>query len=405
MNSSRARHSSRRKSAPSRFHGWLVAVGLVGFLACASGIVWSSVRPDAGASGPRVSTVAVTRGTIERSVITTGVLQPLELVDVGAQISGQLRSLKVKLGARVQRGQLLAEIDPVLNQAKLIEAEATLENLRAQRHAKAEQLVLAELQSRRAAVLVKQDALSRAEVEVIESNVRVARTGVTSLDAQIRQAEAIVTTARTNLGYTRIVAPMDGEVVSIIAREGQTLNANQQAPIIMRIARLDTMTVWAQVPEAEITRLRVGHPVAFTVLGDPDNRRAGRIRQVLPAPEIVNGVVFYNALFDVANANGALKVQMTAQVYFTVDRAEDALTVPLAALGPDPKARPNRHRVTVVGAGGTEDVRIVETGIKDGAMAQVTRGLAEGDLVVAEDDEQPRRARKSGTNVAKARAK
>ena len=299
----------------------------------------------------------------------------------GAWHSGDLRC------AGMGCGDLLAEVDPTLNQAKLIEAEATLENLRAQRLAKEEQRVLAQLQKKRAEILLRQDALARAEVEVIDSNYRVALTGVHSLDAQIKQAHALLATARANLSYTRIAAPIDGEVVSIIAREGQTLNANQQAPMIMRIARLDTMTIWAQVPEAEVMRLRVGQPVHFSVLGDPDTRRSGTIGQILPAPEVVNGVVFYNALFDVPNRDGALKVQMTAQVFFVVDQAPDALTVPLAALGPDKQGRPNRHRVKVLGADGKLETRIVQTGIKDGATAQILKGLAEGEQVlVGEDD-------------------
>jgi membrane fusion protein, macrolide-specific efflux system len=383
------------KRFPRTALGWVAVAAIIGALGVVSKVVWSSVNGTPNRD-PGM-TAAAARGAIERTVVAAGVVQPLEFVDVGAQISGQLKSLKVKLGERVKRGQLLAEIDATLNQAKLIEAEATVENLRAQRHAKQEQLVLAQLQKKRGETLLRQDALARAEVEIIDSNYRVAVTGVSSLDAQIKQAQAILTTAQTNLGYTRIVAPMDGEIVTIVAREGQTLNANQQAPMLMRIARLDTMTVWAQVPEAEVTRLKVGHPVHFSVLGEPDQRREGRIRQILPGPEVVNGVVFYNALFDVPNPDGVLKVQMTAQVFFIVEQAADALLIPLSALGADSRGRPNHHRVNVVKADGTTDRRTVETGIKDGAIVQVLKGLEEGERVAVDDDEPRKPAKKSGS--------
>ena len=381
---------AKRNSYQALF-GWLA---IVAALAAASTLVWSNSVPDEPAS--LLPTARVARGAIERTVVATGVLQPYEFVDVGTMISGQLSSLKVKLGDRVAKGQLLAEIDPEVNHAKVIEAEGTLENLQAQRRAKAEQSVLAELQSKRGELLLREDALARAEAEVLASNRRVALAAVRSLDAQIKQARAQLQTARANLAFTRIVAPMEGEVVSITARAGQTLNANQQTPTILRVARLEMMTVWAQVAEGDVISLRQEQEVYFSVLGEPDRRRVGRIRQILPAPEILNNVVFYNALFDVPNPDGALKVQMTAQVFFVVDRDADALLVPLAALRPDKSGARGRNRVEVLREDGGVDARTIQTGIKNGASVQVVSGLREGESVLVGETASKRQNKKAG---------
>jgi len=367
---------------------WLAFVAA---LAAAGTQAWSRSASDDAAL--QLATVRVERGVIERTVVAVGALQPSEFVDVGAQISGQLKSLHVKLGDRVVKGQLLAEIDPILNDSKVVEAEATLENLRAQRRAKSEQLALAALQRKRGELLLRQDALARAEVEVLDANYRVAHASVVALDAQIKQALAALQTARTNLGFTRIVSPMEGEVVSIAAREGQTLNANQQTPTVLRIARLETMTVWTQVTEADVAGLEPEREVQFSVLGEPDRRRSGRIRQILPAPEIVNGVVFYNALFDVPNPDGMLKVQMTAQVFFVVDRAADALIVPLGALQPDRSGTPHRRRVEVLREDGEVERRTIQTGIRSATAVQVLSGLREGEAVVVGGPDNRRKGR------------
>lgn len=393
-----AKHSSRFRILPWSLFG---AAALVLVATFTWREVWSDGNERRKAAANYLTTT-VTKGPIERTVIAAGVVQPVQFVDVGAQISGQLRALNVRLGDRVTQGQLLGEIDPVLNQAKLVEAEATVENLRAQRRARFDQLTLADQQRKRSQALVALDAMAKSEAEVMDSNYRVALSSITSLDAQIKQAQAGIATARAQLGYTRIVAPMDGEVITIMARQGQTLNANQTAPNILRIARLDTMTVWAQVAEADITSLKVGQDAYFTILGDQQNRRSGKVRQILPGPEVVNGVVFYNALFDVPNPDGDLKVQMTAQVFFVQDQAGEALLVPLAALRPDNQGRTDRHRIKVVLADGTAETRSVKTGIKGASMVQVLGGLNEGDQVVIGDEPgAPRAAKPTKPRVAK----
>jgi macrolide-specific efflux system membrane fusion protein len=161
--------------------------------------------------------------------------------------------------------------------------------------------------------------------------------------------------------------------------EGQTLNANQQAPTILRIADLSTMTVWAQVSEADIIRVKVGQDVYFTVLGGP-RRWSGKVRQILPSPELINNVVFYDVLFDIPNPERALDIQMTAQVFIVLAQAKGVLLVPAAAIGNAGEG--TATTVQVLKADGSVERRAIKIGIKSELSAEVTEGLQEKELVV-----------------------
>jgi membrane fusion protein, macrolide-specific efflux system len=207
----------------------------------------------------------------------------------------------------------------------------------------------------------------------------VAFADVASLTAQMKQATAAVGPAAANLGYTRITAPMAGEVVSITTLEGQTINANQQAPNILRIADMTTMTVCAQVSEADIVRVKVGQAVYFTVLGQP-RRWSGTVRQILPTPELISNVVFYDVLFDIPNPDRALNIQMTAQVFIVLAAAKHALLIPAAAVG---NASPGSTiNVLVLSTAGRPESRAITIGIRSEISAQVTAGLVEHEQVV-----------------------
>lgn len=354
---------------------WLIGVLLV---VAGAGIFWFlSAR---GKAQVHYATTAVKRGDVENTVVAAGILQPVRYVDVGAQTSGQLKSLQVKRGDQVEKDQLLAEIDPVLASSALTAAQAMLENLTAQREAKRTQLVLAKQQLDRSEYLVKRDFIAASEADIARATYNATFAEVNSLSSQIKQAEAAIATARASLGYTRITAPMAGEVVSITTLEGQTVNANQQAPIILRLADLNTMTVWAQVSEADVVRVKIGQDVYFTVLGQPERRRYGKVRQILPAPELINNVVFYNALFDIPNPQKELKIQMTAQVFIVVAQAKGALLIPTAAIGKASES--GRIQVRVLKADGGAELRTIKIGIKSEIARQVTDGLKEGEQVV-----------------------
>jgi macrolide-specific efflux system membrane fusion protein len=367
---------------PSKFQAllhrrsvWLVLLLLVAVL-FAFGYHWAFGKPEV-----LYNTAAVERGDIESTVVAAGIVQPFKYVDVGAQTSGVLKSLKVIRGNQVKKDQLIAEIDPVLADTALIAANAEVENMISQRSVKQAQLVLAKVQRDRNEKLFSQGdgSVSTSDRDITRANYDVALAEVASLSAQIKQATAAVDTAKANRGYTKIMAPMAGEVVSITLLEGQTLNANQQAPNILRIADISTVTVWAQVSEADIVRVKPNLNVYFTVLGSP-RRWNGTVRQILPTPELINNVVFYDVLFDIPNPERELKIQMTAQVFIVLAQAKGVLLVPAAAVGSAGEG--TSITVRVLKADGTVEQRAIKIGIKSEILAEVTEGLTEKELII-----------------------
>ena len=223
-------------------------------------------------------------GNVEQTVLASGALQPFEQVDVGAQATGQIRALRVALGDRVSKGQLLAVIDPSTQQNNLRNAEAGLAQERAQRLGQAATLLQNQLALQRQRITLAADASSQADFEAAEATVKAGQASLSALDAQIQQAQVAVDKAKVDLGYTSIVAPIDGVVIGIPVKQGQTLNAVQSAPTVVKIAKLDLMTVRAQVSEADVIKVRPGQVVYFTILGDHhhhDQQRLERRRGLL----------------------------------------------------------------------------------------------------------------------------
>lgn len=281
---------------------------------------------------PNYRTAEVRRGDIESAIVALGTLEPLNYVDVGAQVSGILTRLNFEIGDEVRQGDLVAEIDPMLAQSRVDASQAQLRELEASKLQQEAQLALALAKAERNRALLDADAISQAEAEATDADLAVARARIAQLDAQIARTQSTLEGDLTSLGYTKIYAPMSGTVISHSAVEGQTLNANQTAPVIMRIADLSVMTVKADISEADVPRLRPGMPAYFTTLGNPDREWRTTVRQVLPEPEIVNDVVLYKALLDVQNPDRALLPSMSAQVSFVLGEVGDALVIPAAAL-------------------------------------------------------------------------
>lgn len=325
------------------------------------------------------TTVAVERGDVESTVVAAGIVQPFKYVDVGAQTSGKLKTLKVTRGDQVTMDQLLAEIDPILANTALSAATAALRNTTSQRAVKQAQLVLTRAERTRNDSLYAQQLISTNDRDVARANHDAAFADAASVSAQMKQASAVVDTAKANLGYTKITAPMAGEVVSISLLEGQTLNANQSAPNILRIADISTMTVWAQVSEADIVEVKLGQEVYFTVLG-ASQRWTGKVRQVLPTPELINNVVFYDVLFDIPNPGRELKIQMTAQVFIVLAQAKGVLKLPIAAIGHTGEG--GEVQVQVLKADGSLELRSIRIGIRSEISAEVKSGLQENERVV-----------------------
>ncbi len=329
-------------------------------------------------AAPVPRTVPVVLGDVEQTVTALGSVEPRDYVDVGTQVSGQLRRLHVDIGDEVTKGQLLAEIDPTVYETRVRASRARLADLEAQLVQRTAETDLARAQASRNRQLFAEGIISRDAVETAEAALRVADGRIASLKAQIEEAEATLTGDVANLGYTRIHAPMSGTVVSRDAVEGQTVNASQTAPTLIRIADLDTVTVRAQVAEADVVKLRAGLPAYFTTLGMPERRWGTRVRQILPTPETLNDVVLHHVLLDVPNPDRALGTDMTAQVFFLLGAARDVPVIPVEALGP---GRGNRHQVRVL-SGDEVVVKPVEIGLRSRTTAVVVSGLAVGDRVV-----------------------
>lgn len=347
--------------------------------------------------GPAVVTAEVTRGSLEKTVVATGKLEPEEMVSVGAQASGRVQKLHVELGDRVEAGQLIAEIDsqPQANQLQIARAE--LASAEAQRAVRMAALARVEASFRRQQAMVAGEATSHADFEAAEAELKATRAEIAAIDAQITQAKVNVNNASVNLGYTRINAPMTGEVLAIVTKQGQTVNANQTTPTIVILGNLDRMTVKAEVSEADVINVAPGMPVWFTILGNPDQRYETTLRQIEPAPEsIVSEVsastsgqggtsatstaIYYNALFDVPNPERRLRPMMTAQVSIVLAQRENVLTIPATALGarqPD-----GGHIVRVLDEEGQPRERKIKTGLSTSVAVEVVDGLREGEQVI-----------------------
>ncbi len=320
-------------STPRRRSGKRMALagGIVAALAAAGWYGWQHYHAEEDALS-RYLIASVQQGDIEDLVTATGSLQPSDYVDVGAQVSGQLEKIYAEVGSVVKKGDLLAEIDSTVYRATVDARRAALKNLQATLQARQSDLQLAEQQLQRQQNLARDSATSEESLQQSQASLRSARAQVASVQAQIEQAESTLRVDETSLKYSQILAPMDGVVVSISLKQGQTINASQSSPTLLRIADLSTMTVQTQVSEADVTRLRPGMPVYFTTLGSRNRRYQGELRKVEPTPTVNNNVVLYNALFDVKNQQRNLLPQMTAQVFFVAAEAHDTLVVPAGAV-------------------------------------------------------------------------
>lgn len=326
-------------------------------------------------------TAVVTKGDIEQSVTALGSLEPKNYVDVGAQVSGTLEKMHVEIGDLVTKGQLLAEVDPTVYESTVAADRAGLKDLEAQIKGQQAQLTLAQIQNRRNQQLLKNNAVSKDTAETSAAQVKLYAANIEASKAQLEKAQSTLDGDLANLGYTKIYAPMDGTVTSQTTLQGQTLNNRQSAPTILQIADLSTMTVKAQVAEADVSKLRPGMPVYFTTLGMPDRKWHSTVRQILPTPETINDVILYNALIDIKNPDNALMTSMTAQVFFVLGEAKNVPLVPMTALKPAQNGDEKSYRVTVM-EGGSPKMRIVKIGLQNRLSAQVLSGLEVGDEVV-----------------------
>jgi macrolide-specific efflux system membrane fusion protein len=350
-------------------------------------------------NGSSASTISYTviAGDVEDVVTAQGKLEPKEYVDVGTQVSGQLKKLYVDIGNVVKKDDVLAEIDPRIYESKVQEGQAALKALEAQLNEQKAQYLLAQKVLERNKRLIEKNAISQQVLEESQADIQIASAKIDSIKAKIEEADSTLNGNKTNLAYTKIYSPIDGTIVAQSAKEGQTINASQTAPVIMQVANLDIMTVRTQVSEADVPKIKVDMPAYFTTLGS-QRRWIGTVRQILPSPEIINDVVLYNVLIDVENTDRALMTGMSVQAFFVLGKAEGVPVIPIEYLKQRaPEANSEEGIAYKVTVEGKPEPVIIHIGLSNRVTAQITSGLAIGDVIIAIADKgKPKGTRTGG---------
>lgn len=348
-----------------------------------------------GTAAPLVSQ-AIGRGDIEKTVLATGILKPSAQVNVGAQVNGQLKKLYVRAGDRVTKGQLLAEIDLTLQQSELRKSEAELDSAVAQKQASLYTLTQYQLELKRQLQMDRDGSGTKSNLEQAQAKVDTQKAQIKVNEAQIVQAQMALETAKANLGYTRILAPVDGQVLGIVTKEGQTVVSSQTAPTILVLANVDTMTVQTRISETDILKVHPGQPLWFYVVADPKHRYQSVMGTLQDAPNDAlqdestssqtqqPSAVYYNGVFSVPNPDHLLRTSMTAQVFIITEQAKNVLRLPVMALGQP--LGDDRYQVQVVNGDKTEQ-RVIRAGINDRQFVEVKDGLREGEHVVMMQNE------------------
>ena len=330
------------------------------------------------------TTAIVTRGTVEETVLASGTMEAKQLVSVGARVSGQIETLAVALGDEVEKGDLIALIDSQDQQNAVLTAKANLANIKAQIAAKNGQFGQGQTDAGRGRTkLMTSDYVSKEDLDAAQAEVDVYKAELDALAAQKESVEVTVSTAQIALERTKITAPISGTVVAIVNDEGQTVNATQSAPTIVKLADLDKMVVKAEISEADVVHVKPGQHVLFTILGEPDHKFTATVRDVEPAPSEIessdtistNVAIYYNGLLEVDNPDHLLRIGMTAEVSIILDKAENVLTVPSSALvkGAD------GYTVKIYDpASGASTSVPVEVGLNNKVRAEIRSGLRRG---------------------------
>ena len=335
-------------------------------------------------------TEPVVRTSIAQTVSATGEISAAQLVDVGAQASGQIKKLHVTLGQQVKKGDLIAEIDSTSQLNNLNTNKAKLDTYQAQLVSAEIALRSADKKYQREQALWKEDATSREALEDAQDAFAAAKASVAELKSSIRQTQIAINTAEADLGYTRITAPMDGTVVAIPVEEGQTVNANQTTPTIVQVADLSTMLNKMQIAEGDVNKVKAGMKLTFTTLSQPDNVREATLESIDPglttmsqgsyttSTDTTDSAIYYYARSLVPNEDNVLHIGMTTENTIIINQAEKVLAVPKLAV----KQRGGKQYVRVLGENKQPQEKEITTGLSDNMSTEVKSGLSEGENVI-----------------------
>ena len=361
-------------------------------LACAAAALFLAVGLGflvfGGSSRVEYLTDLARVGNIEQRVVATGQISAFHQVDVGAQVSGQIEKLHVVLGQEVKKGDLVAEIDSTTQENDLETNKARLETYEAQLHSRKISLKIARTKYERERRLIAKDATSPDKLEDAQNELAAAEAAVAEMESLIRQTRIAVNTAEVNLGYTKISSPLDGVVVSVAVEEGQTVNANQTTPTIVKIADLSQMEVKIEISEGDVTKLKEGMAVSFTILSEPDVVYETTLKSIDPGMTTLTdnklaetadttSAIYYYGKLVVPNERGVLRIGMTTHNTIVIGSVRDALIVPAMAV----EYEGGKARVKVLD-GGRVVVREVKTGLSDNLNIQIVSGLEEGEEVI-----------------------
>lgn len=333
--------------------------------------------------------VPIKKRTIIESVEASGIVNPVQTVDIGTQVSGTIKEIYVDYNSQVKKGQLLAQIDPSLFQAQVDKARSDLNAAKANYEKSKTMLEYEKKNYERYARLYTKNYVSRNDVDLAEANYKSNLAEVNAMKAQINQASATLENNLTNLRYTKIISPVDGVVVSRSVDVGQTVAASFQTPTLFLVAQdLTQMQIEVSVSEADIGKVKVGQEVSYTLDGYNDETFYGKVSQVRISPTTVSNVVTYTVIVDVTNEDNKLIPGMTANVSIITNKSKDTLAVPIAAFRFTPKEITGGKKYEKQGVWimdkRKKPVRIeIQSGATDGDYTEIiSNEIKEGDRVI-----------------------
>lgn len=336
-------------------------------------------------------TQSVVVGNIEKNIVAIGEISAAQLINIGAQASGQIKELHVKVGQHVLKNDLIAQIDST-TQLNDLNTELAVEQTRSAQLASREiALKIAQQQYAREKKLKMDDATSKTNLENVENTLAKAKADIAETKSLIIQARIAVQKAQTNLDYTRILAPTAGTIVSIPVEEGQTINATQETPTIAQLADLENMQIKIKISEADITKIEPGMNVKFNILSEPNITYVERLESIEPAfttlqsknklyesKEQQNNAVYYYGKITIKNNDGKFRIGMTTQNTIMIAKSENTKIIPSAAV----HEHNSRRHVFVLSAKNKPERREVSIGISDNLNTEVLSGLQPGEKVV-----------------------
>lgn len=408
---------------------WLITALVLAVLAV---LAYVFFKPSEEA--PQYLTATVETGDIERSIMATGKIEAITRVDVGSDASGKLEMLAVDVGSEVKKGEIIAQIEQVNQQNAVSNASATLTqsqsalqaahselasreaqaaNARANLANRQAQAVKAQRHLERLTPLVEIDAISRQEyddahaalaaanaavasaysdIRTADAAIHSARANVQSQHAAVQKSQTDVNSARSTLARTVITAPIDGTVISVSTKQGQTVIASQSAPTIVTLANLKRVRIKAQISEADVINLSAGLPAKFNIIGNVDQKFDATLSAIEPAAEksASSSAVYYIGYLDVDNADGRFRLDMTTQVNIIIEQAKNTLIIPAAAIS----QKGDKSFVRIVGSDGKASESEVRVGINNHVNAQILSGLRAGDIIVLSEGEATHRDRR-----------